>query len=128
MGSSNTTYPKLLSNSLWAQFTGRKRFIGHVMDGAAVSWCDGVLWNSSAPVCTLPFTPPRLRDLKPKLETCSMKKAKLKHSLLKLSIMGSYLCLVWKMSSCNFNDVDVPRLCGWEQAMEDDADWTLFNR
>jgi hypothetical protein len=40
------------------------------MDGAAVSWCDGVLWNSSAPVCTLPFTPPRLRDLKPKLAKC----------------------------------------------------------
>ena len=30
--------------------------------------------------------------------------------------------------SCNFNDVDVPRLCGWEQAIEDDADWTLTNR
>jgi len=65
--------------------------------------------------------------LKPNLVTKIIKVPLIKY-YSKLSMITSYLCLVWKMSSCNFNDVDVPRLCGWEQAMEDDADWTLFNR
>ena len=25
---------------------------GHVLEGSHVSWCDGILWNSSAPVCS----------------------------------------------------------------------------
>ncbi|XP_023336616.1 MAM and LDL-receptor class A domain-containing protein 1 [Eurytemora carolleeae] len=33
---------------------------GHLLQGDPVSWCDGLLWNSSIPTCTLPYTPPRL--------------------------------------------------------------------
>ena len=32
---------------------------GHVMEGEDTVWCDGIIWNSSAPSCSLPISPPR---------------------------------------------------------------------
>ena len=32
---------------------------GHVMEGEATVWCDGILWNSSAPLCSIPLAPAR---------------------------------------------------------------------
>ena len=32
---------------------------GHVMEGEDTVWCDGILWNSSVPLCSLPISPAR---------------------------------------------------------------------
>ena len=34
---------------------------GHVMYGDHVAWCDGILWNTSAPVCSRPVSEARSR-------------------------------------------------------------------
>ena len=33
---------------------------GHFMEGDPLLWCDGILWNSSAPVCHRPYKTPRI--------------------------------------------------------------------
>ena len=32
---------------------------GHVMEGEDTVWCDGIIWNSSVPSCSLPTSPAR---------------------------------------------------------------------
>merc|ERR1711892_238750 len=33
---------------------------GHDLIGDGVLWCDGILWNTSAPLCHRPYEPPRV--------------------------------------------------------------------